>query len=307
MTDKIVYLHAGCHKTGSSSIQNTIKNNIDLLERNGISYPNFDNEHRSHSGIFSDMFLSKSKLSSKKNKETLVRLLASSNKLIISDEAISTLSLSHLEEIFNLFKQAGYIIHVILYVRHPYPAFCSIMQQRIKVGLDDFSDIISSLRFRSQYISNVIKVFSSDHIDIVSYENVCKDKGPVLDFFNRIGVENRDVKIFNSNEGLGNLSTRLYARLNYIEPRRRFSTELVNLDDNKFLLTKEEYSKVEHLFIEENKLIKELLGEDFCDLNIKFSDELTEFTVIDELKLSELYKYEGCDNINEALADFWEK
>ena len=82
-----------------------------------------------------------------------------------------------------------------------------------------------------------------------------------------------------NNEGLGNISTRFYAHLNKTHPilingkvnekgRRRF---LNNFDTEKFLLTKDEFQKIEYELIRESDELGEILGNNYVDKAIKFS------------------------------------
>lgn len=287
---KTLILHAGLHKTGSTSIQESLGIRKDVLEQEGYRYPAFRNPdgvlEYNHSYMFQLAFSNApSQLAIVKKRGWDPTLAASCYynqlrvamedcpNLILSGEGISRLNeleLKKIKELFNTWK-----INVITYVRPAYSFFCSAQQERIKNGT--VSNIVPDRlpNSESDTITRLQRVFNN--ITFISFSDACRHQlGPAGDFFDRFQLsygkqDNRHV----SNIGLGNIVTRLCAHLNdrlntgkspeYDSAKSSFQSPLLAIKEQKFRLCEDELVKIQSFLVEENLKIYELTGLDFRD------------------------------------------
>lgn len=287
---KTLILHAGLHKTGSTSIQESLGIRKEVLEQDGYRYPAFRNPdgvlEYNHSYMFQLAFSNApSQLAIVKKRGWDPTLAASCYydqlrsamndcpNLILSGEGISRLNEFELRKIKELFKT--WKIEVITYVRPAYSFFCSAQQERIKNGTVSTIVPDSLPNSESDTITRLQRVFTS--ITFISFSDACKHQlGPTGDFFDRYQLsygkqDDRHV----SNIGLGNIVTRLCAHLNYClntdrsakhdKAKSKFQGSFLAIKEQKFRLCEDELVKIQSFLVEENLKIYELTGLDFRD------------------------------------------
>lgn len=195
------------------------------------------------------------------------------DNIIISGEAISTLKKSELEKFKLYLENIKFEYEIICSIRSPYSFMCSDHQEVIKVNSALMEDIF--VRDKFSHVVNLDAVFKN-RVRYYSFHEACKWKTGITNhFLAYIGCKElpETCKEIRSNNGLNNLSTRMYSFLNKKHPNivsgklnplgRGFDT--VDLDSQKFLLTKEELTPLKSEIEEQNKLFFDRFGSKFCD------------------------------------------
>jgi len=246
---KTCYLHVGLHKTASSSFQSTCENNVDLLQKAGITYPVFscavanqfkivnhsipifslftEKPERYRINIIWDVLTNISKVNSSYENQ-LVDYLSSSDDLLISGEDISMMSAQSLSRFVEKIQKYNYQLKAIALIRSPYSLICSEIQQRAKSGY--YINLISlnncvptsfNVRpFRKLEVVKKLKSFFGDSIKFSSFEHACANSyGPVgflLEEF--LGQNPSAFEYQKTNESIFNLSTRIQNEFNAVNP-----------------------------------------------------------------------------------------
>lgn len=206
-------IHIGMHKTGSSSIQESLSKCKNL---NHFHYANLLTSN--HSGkifsIFSD---------SSKNLHTLrrrgmtddeiqtfinnaKRMLISNcmdlkcDTMILSGEGIIKLSLEELKK-FKLFLENYFEkITIVAYIRTPISFIHSAFQQQIKEGVDTFNIKNSFPKYRQKF-EKFDMVFGKKNVVLWKFDpKSFKSNDVVMDFCNRLGIKLDSKYISRSNE-----------------------------------------------------------------------------------------------------------
>lgn len=305
-------LHVGLHKTATSSIQETLACNQGELIAQGLYYPIFEEINNAiiinHSIPFYSVYCEHPELypvnilNGDSNNivsvnENYLRqiddVLESDLNVIISGEDISSLHTEGLRALRDKVISSGFSLEVLCSVRRPYSYTCSALQEELKGGTLLLSDI---KMVPSSYKVQKLKDFFGETVTFFNFEESCEGNGPIIYFLNKIGIKNTDsLKVINSNEGFGNISTRALAHLNQdfiiikegkLNPnaRNRFTRPV---DDEKFLLTEDEFAMISHDLKEENDKLKKLLGATFIDKEYRLArpiqlDKETAFSVYNE-------------------------
>jgi hypothetical protein len=291
-------LHVGFHKTATSSIQQTLALNLDKLQEQGYSYPIFEYDGRkitNHSIPFYSAYCKEPKKYSMNivngycdkidsvnahYVQQIENVMLIKEDVIISGEDISVLPAAALQLIRDKILSHGFKLEVYCSVRQPYSFLCSELQERIKSASSTL-DTISVPKITSNV--KKLKAVFGDSIIFSSFESDCQSGNPVNSFLKRVGINSNGLTLVSNNEGLGNISTRLYAHLNMTHPvfingkvnekgRKRF---LNNFDTEKFLLTQDEYQKIKNELSEESRELGETLDQSYVDRAIKFSGRFT--------------------------------
>ena len=129
---KVLFLHCGPRKTGSTSIQNFLNNNRETLKRQGFLYLNQGNSN--------GQYYAKNINSILAAKDTI--LSSSYENFIISSEDLDSVSSEWLENVIHYFKNVR--INAIFYFRRQDKWINSYYNQRVILGLcnEDFEDFV---------------------------------------------------------------------------------------------------------------------------------------------------------------------
>ena len=236
---KTIYLHLGFAKTATTSIQNALVENQEILKRSGLYYPQFTVANKTsnkflhnhnypmtslfaeHSHwFFMNLFWTKSDpilSASIKNKFGLQmqEILKSDKDLIFSAEVVSSFSVKELQRIKSRLSEYGEI-KTLVFVKRPLSYLTSLTNQRIKAK-GDIGDLV--FFSQSDKIENIRKVFGAS-TSFMSFEESCAQGiGPVEYFFRWLGLIdsfiNTEPKL---NVSLSNKATRLIKFINSEEP-----------------------------------------------------------------------------------------
>lgn len=217
-------MHAGLHKTGTTSIQHTLfsDENQKILQKEGLLYPKLwpnnhsiplfsifsSNPEKYHINIRKGLDSEQVKLLNKRYLSSLDGEIKGRNnytQLIFSGEDISLLQKENLVELkkfligrFGL----GVKIRVIIYVREPVSWATSFILQMIKGGecystsLKAVKNIIPNL-FYSR-INKFIEVFDKNSVEIYRMEAAMENHQSIVNHFLQVvGLNEKTIKKFN--------------------------------------------------------------------------------------------------------------
>lgn len=226
---KEIILHAGLHKTGTTSIQNTLFTQSKSLENEGILYPKCwvpnhsiplysafcDNPEQYHMNIREGYTNEQIKGNNEKNLSDLEFELANKewDKLILSGEDLVMLTSENLVNLKNFLNRFG-SVKVVFYVRNPIQWGVSIIQEKIKGGLtysqalEDTKGIVSA-NFK-HHVGKFVEVFRN--VQLYRFEDAIKE-GIVKHFLSVAGYT-EEVPLTKSNESLSWVSIRLIDYIN---------------------------------------------------------------------------------------------
>ncbi len=189
---KNIILHIGLGKTGSTAIQRTLADNVDLLESCGVLYSGGTGHNDTGLALaFSEVIRSTlNRNSGRKQKRNLGYLeklqqrakSTSADHLILSHEGLIHLTVAELPVLQEFLKGLSERVTVALYARDPFSYALSAISQRVKTGrrasggsspIVEYQDIIErwSVFFGREALE--VRLFSRD---------VFPDGDVVLDF-----------------------------------------------------------------------------------------------------------------------------
>lgn len=211
MTRELIVLHAGLHKTGSSSIQATLQGYDDGTTRYAdLGSPN-------HSKFFDSAFADEPRVRWNDGEKTMraerwhKRLLRETttdrSRLIFSGEAISVLGPSGVTRMVDFFAPHARQLRVVAYARDPRSYIASSFQQRIKFGVSEFR-IPQQRPFFRERLSPFFEILGKEAVEVVPFLSFAKTgKDVVEDFCTRAGVT--PAQIVRSNESMSADAIRL--------------------------------------------------------------------------------------------------
>lgn len=221
---KTIYLHIGTPKAGSSSIQNTLFNNIENLKRQGYLYPKTGLKLANH------YFLADSIINPTINSEEIYTQLlkefeeSKSNNLIISTERFHILETPEQIKILkNLLE--GYNIKIIIYLRRQdlfiQSAYGQQIRGQLSITIQDFlKKKIPATKLLDYYsrLEMWSNVFGKENITVQPFERKQLGNGLINNFFSFLEIT--DTQNFNLTEyekvnmGLNSYETELLRVLN---------------------------------------------------------------------------------------------
>lgn len=223
MIDEII-VHVGMHKTGSSSIQETLSK----VQMQAVEYLSIGPSN--HSAFFSTLLskhpenyhthrksgLSKSKVRDlqllyvKKLHTALQNV--TKKKVLISAEDLSSSSngYSELEYLKELLVSYCKRIRIVGYVRPPAGYMQSAFQQRMKGGGQNVFDLRKVYPCYKQSFAKMDDIFGQENVELIAFKRDSLHNGDVVqDFARRIEVDLDPSKIVRTNESLSLEATAL--------------------------------------------------------------------------------------------------
>ena len=209
-----VILHVGFAKTASTSIQNALAQNRDVLRKAGVSYARFTldgKEITNHSLALTYLFTERGKTHHVHVKKGLDEedqraraqaeldkaLNESAGKLVISSETIPFLTREELENFLEFFVSRGFSLRVIGLVRPTVAFLSSLSQQYVKTGKPLR---VSKNKSPMKLCEHLTRSFSG--AELYSFKDACAHEGgPVAFFLDKIGVKSlnlQDDKVSNA-------------------------------------------------------------------------------------------------------------
>jgi len=312
---KKVILHIGSHKTGTSSIQSSIKN-YNFKKIKAAVFPSINHSIPMYT-IFSKNFLNyhvwKKKGYSntqiiKKKKEFLNILNEQINDqtydtLIISGEDISNLDQEDKILLINFFKNNKLDLEIVYFIRNPIDFCISSYQERIKGGLNEIKNHFQN--FSSSNFNTVLpflKNLSEDSVHIYSYDDSIKEYGDIVNAFSYY-LNLSNLSNIRNNESLTEISLKIIYRLNNIpfktlgndkkfNARKKMRNELINY------FTKNDYKQINKKIFTENLKIN--LKENEINLLKKYNFD-TSFLNNKNHNIDNIIKYLNEFNIEDRI------
>ncbi len=200
---KSCIVHIGMHKTGSSSIQETLFNNLTdpgfeyadlgLANQSTLIYTLFSDEPENYHK-YRKLGLKKTEVNQiiQDNHERLVTSLQkqSSSTIIFSAEELTLLNTeSELPRFKNFLSECFDTIQIIGYVRAPHTFMESVFQEKVKSGSFDnlnFNNLYPKYRNKFQKFDHI---FGRNNVQLVKFDTNYFPKGDVvLDFCQRLNI-----------------------------------------------------------------------------------------------------------------------
>lgn len=218
--DKILYIHVGTPKTGSSAIQRFCTANREVLEKDGYSYPilpyRYDHKSITRNGYFltGPIFKSDGKrdLDAEENRfregmEIIKTLFQSHAAVVLSDEALWRGTTQRRPQLWKQLNQIGeengFKVVIIVYLRRQDQYLTSLWSQDVKVGYLKSSVWTWEKWYKKKMKDRVIDYSAKikEYVDAVGRENVIVRKydrntfegGSIYtDFLRAIGLDMKE-------------------------------------------------------------------------------------------------------------------
>lgn len=283
-----VYIHIGMHKTGSTSIQNTL---YDQLDDTSFMYADFGSPNHSAGvvSVFSsqpERLISKLKTQNHNgleafNKNILSNFenqLSKSNKenFLISGEAINSLENAELIRFKEYLLKHFSDIKVVAYIRSPTSYIQSAFQQRVKNNLGKFALDRLYPNYKQHFIK-FDRIFGQEHVELWKFSPDKFVNGDVVqDFCHKIGVNADNINTKRYNDSLTKEAVALLYTYNKIYPKNEETSRVYKT--NRILLDTMRRMRGEKLkfcsHLTENILIKN--SSDISWMENRLGDSLAE-------------------------------
>lgn len=216
---KKIIVHIGIPKTGSTSIQQNLRQNEYEIQKYGYNYPSckvkFPNGHIYHENHSKILFLlfkkdpekfgefSALNLKNKVLRQIKTRMRESfiseiqkpgAEKVILSSEALFQLTECELQDLKSFFSThlPGCKFEILLFSRHPVQQAASSFQQNSKAFGHSLPIVIWPY---SSVLTKFASVFSKDAISIYKYEDATEKKESIVHLlFEKIGLPKTMIK-----------------------------------------------------------------------------------------------------------------
>lgn len=218
-----IYLHIGTHKTGSTSIQNVLFKNRELLIKKGFYYPEvIDNHTAQHHLAWLLVNNDFTKAEQYLNTEMEKAAELGCDSIILSSEEFEFLYGLERISFFNKFGS----VQIIAMLRRQDDLIEAEYNQSVKMPTVRYSkDIYQfyieknfSVRINySHVMQNWLKAYGTSSVKIVSYDLERKERSLLLNFFKLLGLNINDLadnKSYDENVSLPNNALLYLSRLN---------------------------------------------------------------------------------------------
>jgi hypothetical protein len=191
---KTIYLHLGGPKTGSSAIQLFLQNNVQLLASHNLVYPPFYHSYPDDSVIANgnarELTRALRLLDGQAVTELVLRCLATSDRLICSDEDLVYVPRDGWEILKSAARQLSVSIVPIIYVRNVAEYFYSALSEELKHGrvgtLDEMLGTGQLFYTHGHALRNLSMIFDSSEIVVLHYDSVKETL--ISSFLDSVGV-----------------------------------------------------------------------------------------------------------------------
>jgi len=319
---KKLILHIGMHKTGSTSIQESLGRSREFLQKNNIWYPSMSEVN--HTVNFTPIFsndplkditfkikqittMDQARKEQEAMKQVWIEELrkVSCETVIISAEGCSMLLEPRVREMKAFLDQFFDDYLILIYVREPRSFYVSVIQQMFKhtdVSFDNFSFRKPDQLF-TRRLPPYLNVFGRERVVVRPFNRKAFKNGDLIDdFFDSVGIDidTSHIQRIYANESLGYNTTVLLSELNKrypgfingkYNPERGLSKnvgkiiEIFSRVDNKKLQLELHFSKEDAEYVNnEIEFINQFLNESDRFEKVEPSDTPNRFPTIKDLE-----------------------
>ena len=287
------YIHIGVHKTGSTSIQQTMLGNRDKLLARGVNYLSIESNHGPlFISLLADVphkdtrnirrFVdtpAKARLYNLRNKWLLKSALwrNRSPKFVISGEGLSSLKAHKVEKLKRLLDPYAAAYRIIVYVRDPYEYANSVSLQRLKSGavLGAPGRELLLPQYRRK-IQKYIRIFGRENVDIRIFDPRRFVSGDLIcDFLFALGEapeSSNSLEVVRANKSMSHEAAMILSETNVAIPmsinglanRERafgFHLYVAGIAGEKFSIEPSAYLQQEKLAEADLQWLHKVLGE----------------------------------------------
>lgn len=192
MNDKLVILHVGPHKTGSTSLQYRLLKAREHLQQHSFEYPEFGISQFAHHQICS--FLAGNlREAGNVSAESLKAFMAPRSRVILSSEDFIYLSKERLLNLRALLPDCDF--QVVIFIRTPVDLWPSHWQELVKHGRDETlieylgafcgwnTTIEAQIMNPFVQATKFAEVFGRERIRMFCYDNIVDSGIDIFDFF----------------------------------------------------------------------------------------------------------------------------
>ncbi len=217
---KVLYVHIGMPKTGTSAIQDFCDVNSDKLYENGLIYRFMPFNYRGIANRLNAYFLcgkayyNNGKINyeeMEKRKQTAYQCIrdwfGEKDKVLLTTEGLWnycwSISYSPLEEIKKFADENGYVLKIVAYLRRQDDWAASLYRQRIKNGrfygtLEEWLDSNRMALDYEKHLGTIGEIVGEENIILRRYNRKEFYKGKIeLDFLKALGVDTECDYVFN--------------------------------------------------------------------------------------------------------------
>jgi len=282
--NKTIYIHMGLHKTGTTSLQEILSNNTQLLKNQGFYYPISNLFVRNHSIPIYSAFCTypeKYHMNSTFSKKQLLyrnvkilnefnEILNKYNNIILSGEDISSLTKDELIHFKCYIQKYGFNIIPIIVIRSPYSWYNSRINYLIRQG--NFRNYINYDNNLIEKITKLKKNFNDCNIIFIPYNKQKQHSlGIVGIIMDSLHINYSKFKYLYKRENIA--YSNLTIRYKNEQNKTNYNKEIkIWNDTNPFRLTKKELSIVMDKIKIENDYLMNEFGKEFCDIDFPTCD-----------------------------------
>lgn len=286
-----IYIHIGVHKTGTTSIQQTMYKNSDELLARGINYLPIERNHGFLLSLLSDKpheepinirrhldTPEKTASYNASNMQQLTELLSKnrSPKILISSEGLSGISQEAVRRLKQIFDPYAGAYRVVAYVRDPYEYANSAALQRLKSGFTLADPGPVPLPHYRRKIENYIRLFGRDNVDIRIFDPAHFVGGDLIsDFLVALGepAQLKDsMEIMRANQSMSHEAAAILSEANIAIPPRvdgranrarafSFHVRLTDVKGEKFWMDPDAYLQRESQVLADLDWLHRIVGE----------------------------------------------
>jgi hypothetical protein len=267
---KTCFLHIGPPKTGSTSVQQTLWKNRELLAKSSIHYPELEKNHRFLVSCFMNepQKFDYNKLL-KRTDEEIVRVNFEKLKqfknesdttdcrtLILSSEHLVLLKVEEIMKLKQYLFEICEDVKILIYLRHPISSVGSFIQESIKNGNRHLSEMRQKPPFSrfGHLIPKWEECFGTESVVLREmHSNSLINKDLIDDFLNIIGYsgDSSKIKRVKANESLSAPAVLIADALTLIAPKfsadRKNSNYLSEIKGPKYIPDQEILNKTMEL------------------------------------------------------------
>ena len=291
-----ILFHIGAGKTGSTSLQNMLYNNRDLLLEKGIFYQ--DSQvlaQEIQSGNAGKLFqLLSSGASCSEIKQEITRFVTPDHLSVVSNELLSHLSKDAWQTLFESLKELGVKYQILAFVRSPLGYYLSAFEQVVKRSgfYGNLGEFIEGAQWDHLNMLQNLSHFGSDlNLKVIPYDqNRATLFGTFWDHvFASYGIDVRDLiseDQFLSNRGMSVEEINMLCAISRVHGKEisfiisDFLVNEVEKTGSKLAYSSHQIEKIVNRHQEHIRWI----NDTFLDSNNEIRNNVDDYTIVDDVQ-----------------------